>query len=559
MDPIDFTPSQVAFLPPHELVTYAKDQPEYRPLPVAKIHGEEGRVISRWALTDRERAMIGSGHDLYIEQFTFGGKLQPILPSIGLRDMKPGAPDGVMGVPPDADAFPGGIQNVKDVLAWARRGRDHYKLLAQSALADHSDEKAQQFDLEADNFGSVVLMLQAQSEGAARWKALAVEAANARLSRNVAVASWGAGTLETMKRIEGGPVRQSPQPTTTAPACVMGVYCQEHKYVHGAEAEELRQRFEQLIEAGTGNDLGPRDIQRILDDVDARDSVTAAGSTVFTPTTPTAPIQTPAFDAEFVDQTRSIFDAMDMLSPKEAFEGWLKNVYQPRVATPSAPRLWHPIETAPKDREIVLLGNLPSDRSPGMFEVRSCVSKWFSDEEKYPYFVGWLYQAPGYTDMFVPTHWSELPDAKAGPTILADLERRLRLWAVMNAGERMAGKRLTFLNPWTVLLWMGIKASPKEQDVLSVFSHESFDERLFTAIADVLSERGKQDAQWGGPVHDDTHTPYDWMEYIVHQIARWREGRDQRQPDSRERFTKIAALALAAIESIDRKAGKELR
>jgi len=89
MEPIGFEEEQTAFLPPHQLVTYAKDQPEYRPLPVARLDGSAGRVISRWTLTAEEREAIAKGEDLYIEQLTFGQALQPILPTIGLREFCP--------------------------------------------------------------------------------------------------------------------------------------------------------------------------------------------------------------------------------------------------------------------------------------------------------------------------------------------------------------------------------------------------------------------------------------------------------------------------------------
>ena len=92
MEPTAFEDEQTAFLPPHDLVTYAKDQPEYRPLPVVKLHGKEGRVISRWTFTDEERAKIAEGADLFIEMLTFGMPLQPILPSIDIRDMCPADP-----------------------------------------------------------------------------------------------------------------------------------------------------------------------------------------------------------------------------------------------------------------------------------------------------------------------------------------------------------------------------------------------------------------------------------------------------------------------------------
>lgn len=43
-----------------------------------------------------------------------------------------------------------------------------------------------------------------------------------------------------------------------------------------------------------------------------------------------------------------------------------------------------------------------------------------------------------------------------GNETLADLERRLRHWTVLNACERLDGKIPTGLNPLTVLGWMGI-------------------------------------------------------------------------------------------------------
>lgn len=70
---------------------------------------------------------------------------------------------------------------------------------------------------------------------------------------------------------------------------------------------------------------------------------------------------------------------------------------------------WQPITTAPKDREIVLIGDTTNNPGNGPFSVKSCVSRWHSDPEVHPWFVGWLYSAPGYQDKFEPTHWAELP------------------------------------------------------------------------------------------------------------------------------------------------------
>jgi hypothetical protein len=58
------------------------------------------------------------------------------------------------------------------------------------------------------------------------------------------------------------------------PKCVIGEYCRLHKFIHGAEAEELRERFEAMAADFDKDEESSivRDIWFILDDVDARDS-----------------------------------------------------------------------------------------------------------------------------------------------------------------------------------------------------------------------------------------------------------------------------------------------
>ncbi len=60
---------------PNEIV-YAKDQPQYTPLPV--LRNEAGIVLSRWTLTDDEREAILAGADIMLSVHTFGGPLQPV-------------------------------------------------------------------------------------------------------------------------------------------------------------------------------------------------------------------------------------------------------------------------------------------------------------------------------------------------------------------------------------------------------------------------------------------------------------------------------------------------
>lgn len=80
-------------------------------------------------------------------------------------------------------------------------------------------------------------------------------------------------------------------------------------------------------------------------------------------------------------------------------------------------------------------------------------------------------------------------------------------------------------------------------------------ERVF---GDILRERAKQDEQWGGPQHDDAHSAEDWERYLAYQLRaaeRIAPGNIARtQTDEwRERMIKIAALAVAAVQSLDRK------
>ena len=72
-------------------------------------------------------------------------------------------------------------------------------------------------------------------------------------------------------------------------------------------------------------------------------------------------------------------------------------------------------------------------------------------------------------------------------------------------------------------------------------------------ISEVLAERRRQDEQWGGPAHDDLHDAGDWGAYIRHQLKRL-VGVNYAESFARERFIKIAALGMAAAESLTRKA-----
>lgn len=72
-----------------------------------------------------------------------------------------------------------------------------------------------------------------------------------------------------------------------------------------------------------------------------------------------------------------------------------------------------------------------------------------------------------------------------------------------------------------------------------------------SVLAEINRERVKQDAKWGGPQHDDTHVPEDWLSFISVRIAESRTHPHK----YRQNMVEIAALAVAAIESDDRRNG----
>lgn len=61
-------------------VVYAKNQPEYLPLPAHKT--EEGIVTTCWELTPKERVELLETGKIYLRQMTFNSPLQPVLMTI---------------------------------------------------------------------------------------------------------------------------------------------------------------------------------------------------------------------------------------------------------------------------------------------------------------------------------------------------------------------------------------------------------------------------------------------------------------------------------------------
>src|ERR1051325_5960882 len=81
------------------------------------------------------------------------------------------------------------------------------------------------------------------------------------------------------------------------------------------------------------------------------------------------------------------------------------------------------------------------------------------------------------------------------------------------------------------------------------------------SIHQIVEERRRQDAQWGGPEHDDHHSRREWLGFIDEHVTRARKalGRASRvnmslrdADEYRKQLVEIAALAIAAVAAHDR-------
>jgi hypothetical protein len=68
-------------------ITFAKDQPEYQPLPAFRDPGPEGAVISCWRLSWRERIKLLFTGKLWLSLWSFHKPLTPSLPTVNKSDV----------------------------------------------------------------------------------------------------------------------------------------------------------------------------------------------------------------------------------------------------------------------------------------------------------------------------------------------------------------------------------------------------------------------------------------------------------------------------------------
>lgn len=73
-------------------------------------------------------------------------------------------------------------------------------------------------------------------------------------------------------------------------------------------------------------------------------------------------------------------------------------------------------------------------------------------------------------------------------------------------------------------------------------------------LDDVRVERERQASKGFGPHTDDSWTPFDWHEMIADYNAWARRMMTLESPEkARRRYIQIAALAVAAVEALDRR------
>jgi hypothetical protein len=71
---------------------------------------------------------------------------------------------------------------------------------------------------------------------------------------------------------------------------------------------------------------------------------------------------------------------------------------------------------------------------------------------------------------------------------------------------------------------------------------------------EIVAERQKQDDQWGGPTHDDSHERFEWVGFMQKFLERAREfgyidcGVEQAK-FYEENLIKVAALCVAAVQA----------
>ena len=78
MKPIDFE---------HSNKIYAKDQPEYQPLPALLLGGKDGQVVTCWKLSFKERLKVMVTGVVWLNLLSFNKPLTPSYMSVNRKDL----------------------------------------------------------------------------------------------------------------------------------------------------------------------------------------------------------------------------------------------------------------------------------------------------------------------------------------------------------------------------------------------------------------------------------------------------------------------------------------
>lgn len=84
MEPDTITCEEIGCVEGYKPIVFAKDQPEYNPLP-ALTDGHT--VITKWKLSDKEIKDIFDNRVVYLKILTFGRPLQPILMTTKVEEL----------------------------------------------------------------------------------------------------------------------------------------------------------------------------------------------------------------------------------------------------------------------------------------------------------------------------------------------------------------------------------------------------------------------------------------------------------------------------------------
>lgn len=83
-----------------------------------------------------------------------------------------------------------------------------------------------------------------------------------------------------------------------------------------------------------------------------------------------------------------------------------------------------------------------------------------------------------------------------------------------------------------------------------------------TVYDEIQAERDYQDSRWGTGSDDEQNTPWMWAAYIASYSTRWMAGSFMPLEytivsNFRAMMVKVAAIAVAAVESVDRQRAKD--